>query len=100
MFRIKLRSPIGTVYSQSYAPARGVPQGGVLSPLLWLLRVNKIVEDAIRQLHREVDLPPPSWNVIVQFFANDISAAIGHERKPAAVALAYMLIFALLRQLK
>ena len=34
LFSVKLRSPIGVAYSGNHTPTRGVPQGGVLSPLL------------------------------------------------------------------
>lgn len=100
MFKIKLRSPIETVYSRDHVPTRGVPQGGAPSPLLWLLHVNRIVEDAMQQLHRDVKLHPVSWNVIIQIFAGDISAAVGRGLKPVAIDLAHTLISALLRQLR
>ena len=40
-FRIKLGTALGVVYSKPRRPSRGVPQEGVLSPLLWILRVNR-----------------------------------------------------------
>ena len=96
---IKLRSPIGAVYGGNDIPTRGVPQGGVLSPLLWLLYVNTIVDGTLRQLHREAGLPPQSWGVIIQIFADDISAAIGREHRQPSIELAHLLIAALLRHL-
>ena len=39
-FRKKECPPIFTVSSQPRSPTSGVPQGGALSPLLWLLHVN------------------------------------------------------------
>ena len=40
-----------------------------------------------------------SWNVIVQIFTDDISAAIGHLDRAEALKLSHALIKALLRQL-
>ena len=98
-FSIKLRYPLGAVFSSHHVPTRGVPQGGVLSPLLWLLHVNRIIEGTLQQIGREIDLPPLSWNVIVQMFADDISAAIGHELRSVAVQLSHILVAVLLGQL-
>ena len=97
-FRVNLRTPLGVVTSGEYVPTRGVPQGGVLSPLLWLLHVNKIIDGAMYSLHREVDLPPASWNVIVRIFADDISAASGHEDGQTTIWLSHVLIRCLLKQ--
>ena len=78
--RIKLRTPLGTVYGGDQVPTRWVPRGGILSPLLWLLRVNRIVEGAMAQLKKDISLPTASWDVVAQIFADDISAAISHEQ--------------------
>ena len=98
-FRVKLRSPLETALSGDYAPTRGVPQGGVLYPLLWLLHVNRIAEGARGLLIKEIRLPEDSWDVIIQIFADDISAAIGHKDKETVIKLAHILIGALLRKL-
>ena len=51
------------------------------------------------QLSREIEIPPLSWEAIIQIFADDISAAISHIDKPEAIRLAHLLIRALLEQL-
>ena len=98
-FKIKLRTPLGVVFSGEHMPTRGVPQGGVLSPLLWLLHVNRIIEETLRDLRKTIKMPPLSWEVIIQIFADDISAAIGHEHRPEAIQLAHLLIAELCKQL-
>ena len=87
------------VFCGEHMPTRGVPQGGVLSPFLWLLHVNRIIEETLCDLRKTIKMPPLSWDVIIQIFADGIFAAIGHDHRPAAIQLVHLLIAALGRQL-
>ena len=42
-FRIKSGTTCGVVHSEPRIPSRGVPQGGLLSPQLWILHVNNVI---------------------------------------------------------
>ena len=46
-----------------------------------------------------MNLPPLTWNVIIQVFAYGVSAARGHEHRTVAIRLAHLLAAALLGQL-
>ena len=41
-YQVKMRAPTGVYYSDIYPVGRGLPQGGVLSPLLWLIFFNPV----------------------------------------------------------
>ena len=41
-FTVKYRSPGGTFFGERTAVSSGLPQGGVLSPLLWLMFFNEV----------------------------------------------------------
>ena len=41
-FRVRLRTSAGTSYRKPRKISQGLPQGGVLSPLLWLLIFNNV----------------------------------------------------------
>ena len=41
-FRVRLRAPGETSKSRTHSIGRGLPQGGVLSPLLWLVFFNSL----------------------------------------------------------
>ena len=78
-FRIKLGTTDGVAYSRPRTPSRGVPQGGVLSPLLWILHVNKVIAETQKTMEESIGLPKAEWRLIVQLFADDISAAVSHK---------------------
>ena len=75
-FRVRLVAPTGQYLSVPYVQNRGVPQGGVLSPLMWLILVNGM-PDKVRGHLRRVE---PSLRIdedfILQVFADDISVAL------------------------
>ena len=68
-FTIKLSTPGGTVMGRPRRPTRGVPQGGVLSPLLWILHVNRVADETLRTLKKRTSLPGQGWRVVFQVFA-------------------------------
>ena len=76
---------------------------GNLFPLLWILHVNKVIEETCNELEKEVLSPRKAWRLIIQLFAHDTSAAIPSKDKGAAIALAErlaMILMEVLRELK
>ena len=69
-FRVKYRTTTGVIYSGSQRISAGLPQGGVLSPLLWLAFFNEVHSD-LEALRREAGLPVAYfWDLL---FADDIT---------------------------
>ena len=91
---------MGVACSGFHDPTRGAPQGGVLSPLLWILHINRLTESAKRELRQVAPYPEDSWAVIVQTFADDVSAAVGHCCRRAVIHIAWLLRRILLDLLK
>ena len=100
VFRVRLMTPLGVAYSGYHDPTRGVPQGGNLSPLLWILYINRLTASAMSALRGMVPYPEGTWSVIVQTFADDVSAAVGHNCRKAAIHIAWVLRRVLLDLLK
>ena len=50
-------------------------RGGVLSPPLWLLRLNGVAEVAKKGLVKEINFPESDRDTVLQIFADDTSAA-------------------------
>ena len=42
-FKVRLTSPLGCFYSTHSSITRGLPQGGVLSPFLWIVHINPLL---------------------------------------------------------
>ena len=70
-FRMRLATPIGTVYSKRKGPTKGVPQGGVLSPLLWLLHIDRLSQLIKTEMIKAVPYKPSTWPLMIQIFADD-----------------------------
>ena len=73
--------------------------GGVLSTLLWILHVNRVVEETQRELQGIATIPRREWSVIFRIFADDISAAISRKTRKGAIILPQGLSEALLEVL-
>ena len=43
MFQVEMRTPAGDFYSNVYEISKGLPQGGVLSPLLWIIFFDDVM---------------------------------------------------------
>ena len=79
IFSVRLASPKGRFFSNWRPIGRGVPQGGVLSPYLWLLHIDKLFAGVERR--REMlttDLPLTPANFLDSLYADDILRAIAH----------------------
>ena len=77
-----------------------MPQGGVLSPLLWILHVNKVIAKTQKITEESIGLPKAEWRLIVQLFADDISAAVSHKDRRMVVTLSEKLAETLIKVLK
>ena len=85
-FQVRLTVAEGNIYSHQYPISKGLPQGGVLSPLLWLTFFNSIL-NRVRQERAEYPLEGTETKEIL--FADDltllISADTQEELREAAV---------------
>ena len=99
-FRIKMGTLEGVLYSEPREPSRGVPQGGVLSPLLWILHVNRVASRTQEKMEEAILLPKGEWRLMVQLFADDISAAVMHSDRRIVIVLAEELARTLIRVLR
>ena len=77
-FRLRLATPYGRFLSTKRPITRGLPQGGVLSPFLWLLHFDT--------LHKLVESLRGTWKgamallrVLAVFFADDVAFAVAHQ---------------------
>ena len=87
-FRIKLGATCGVVYRSPRSPTGGAPKGGALSLLLWILRVKKVNETTRERMEREILLPKMEWGMLIQFLADDISAAVARGERRQVIILA------------
>ena len=65
--RVRLRTSKGTVYSKLMRPNSGLPQGGILSPLLWII----FIRDFEPFLEKNVALFPDK--LLTRIYADDIT---------------------------
>ena len=86
--------------SRPYHQNRGIPQGGVLSPLMWLLLVNRVPEEITREMSREMPEADPQEELLLQLFADDISAVVSAPTEEEAVRWAYVLVGILVKVLE
>ena len=72
-FRVRPTAPTGQYLNAPYTQTQGVPHGGVLPTLLWLLLVDRLpdrVKSQMRVLAPELHIEP---DLLTQIFADDIS---------------------------
>ena len=68
--------------------------------MLRIFHVNGIAGATVEKLQKTAPIPRDEWRVIIQIFADDISAAISHRRRKTTSALAHGPTDSLLRELK
>ena len=52
VFKARLTTMWGSVRSGDFCQTRGVPQGGALSPFMWIIYINKLAEEARQNMYR------------------------------------------------
>ena len=72
-FQVKMRTSMGVYYSNIYDIGRGLPQGGVLSPLLWLAFFNP-VPDKLRRSREGTEGGTAAYRDLI--YADDITTLI------------------------
>ena len=100
-FRVRLHTPAGKFYSSKRSISREVPQGGVLSPLLWLIHFNKVHERlaALRAAEEEIFGGIGCMDLI---YADDVATLLVHSDARRLVRAAKRnaeLVAAVLREL-
>ena len=80
-FRVRLRSPMGDYLSTHRKITRGLPQGGVLSPALWLMHINGLFEYG----GPSAELAGGLWAGLrrcLLVYADDVLFALAHPKVP------------------
>ena len=78
VFRMRLMTSMGKYHSGWKRISKGVPQGGILSPFLWLLHINPFADQVKARLRRK-------WGdevvrkLCILLYADDIMCAFAHE---------------------
>ena len=77
-FKLRLRAPTGYYFNHPRAMGRGLPHGGVPSPLLWLLVFNQIQPrlEAAREGEPEIFM---GVGRIYLIYADDVPTILSHE---------------------
>ena len=78
IFSVRLQTPEGREHSSWRSIGRGLPQGGVLSPYLWLMHMNKILQ---RVGNERANCPEELEAVLAGDYihADDILCALAHK---------------------
>ena len=80
IFSVRLTSPTGRFYSNWRPIGQGVPQGGVLSPYLWLLHIDKLFKGMENRRQQQLcHIPPETIRFLDSLYADDILCAIAHK---------------------
>ena len=83
-FSMRLRGPAGQHFSPYKPVTRGLPQGGVLSPFLWLLHFNSLHDDVRREV-ASWEEPMAGVRVMDCYFADDITIVLAHANSEVLV---------------
>ena len=77
-FRVRLLSPRGRFYSTYRQISRGLPQGGVLSPFLWIVHINPLlnsIEKGVRDRIAALGLPD-RFCICLLLYADDVICTV------------------------
>ena len=84
-----MKTDTGTHLSPVYNITRGLPQGGVISPLLWIVFFNPIIEK-LRQMREETGENQENYKDLI--YADDITCIIQAENKELLQYRAHKLV--------
>ena len=91
IFSIRLTTPTGRFFSNWRSIEKGVPQGGVLSPYLWLLHIDKLFKGVESRRRQQLcELPPGSLRFLDSLYADDILCAIAHKSQQVLTSAAHV----------
>ena len=101
VFRLRLRTSGGNYMSAWKRITKGVPQGGVLSPFLWLLHFNPLVGRVRAAMWAGLsDREKAEFTMILLLYADDVVCAIAHHHLIRLCELARLLGGECVTQLK
>ena len=90
-FQIRLNTPNGEYYSKVRSIGRGLPQGGVISPFLWLVHTNGLIKGmSKRRMERTMRGKGEGAMYYDAMFADDIITAITHPALGVAKELSVL----------
>ena len=88
-FQVRLTTPKGASYSGARTSGRGLPQGGVISPFLWLIHFNGILR-TMAERREATGLTEEEMKAKFRelAFADDLIIAIAHPQREVVESLA------------
>ena len=78
IFTVRLQTATGRCYSSWRGIGRGVPQGGILSPFLWALHVDSLLEQ-VSQARLEYPAELVTVKACDLLYADDLLCALAHH---------------------
>ena len=91
-FRVRLLTTRGQYFSSPYYQNRGIPQGGVLSPLMRIVLINQVLGQMISRMRKVAPGYDLEKDLLIQLFADDIPAMIIADDEEEVVRIAYELV--------
>ena len=90
IFRLRLTAQDGKYYSGWKPISKGVPQGGILSPFLWLLHINPFAR-RVREAFKARVGEEAASNLRILLYADDIMRALAHTDMDGLTKLVWIL---------
>ena len=88
VFSARLRTPSSSHFRTWRRLSRGLPQGGVLSPFLWLLHFNPPAESLLSKRAERVG-PTRDVDFRIYIYADDVTCALAHKNEPTLTRAAW-----------